>query len=186
MRNQTSEIIDNFLKSLVLVGALSITVMAPNAVVALEKPLMSLLKDNKNQESKRIGRYLKRVRLVKVSANSDGSFTVTLTDKGKTRASKIRFECLSMPQQPWDKRWRIVMFDIPEKHKSTRDYISFHLKRIGFKQLQRSVFVYPHPVDDFIELVRELFPEAARHIIVLTTSEIDVHNSLVKTFAHIL
>lgn len=187
MYNQTSKVIDSFLAASAVGGTLALTILAPNAAIALEKPLKRYL-DNRasNQEAKRIARYLKQQRLVHVKPNEDGSFTVTFTEKGRSRAQKAYFERLTLPSQKWDQKWRIFMFDIPEKYKTTRDYISHHLKRIGFKQLQKSVFVFPFPVDEFVAVLNDLFPEVAKHVSYMTVSEIDNHNKLVKQFKNLL
>lgn len=43
----------------------------------------------------------------------------------------------------WDKKWRMVIFDIPKDKKYLRDIVRERLKNIGFYQLQKSVFIYP-------------------------------------------
>src|SRR3989344_687845 len=45
----------------------------------------------------------------------------------------------------WDRKWRIVMFDIPEKLKGLRDSLRLHFREIGMIELQKSVLVYPYP-----------------------------------------
>jgi len=183
MCNHTSKVIDTLFTGFILGSVFAAAVVAPNSIQALEKPVMKLVTGrDKRREAKRIARYMKQQKLVVVTANPDGSYTVSLTDKGMIRARRAYFEQLTIPSSKWDEKWRIVMFDIPEKHKAKRDYLSHHLKRIGFKQLQRSVFVFPHPVDDFIAVVRELFPEISQHLIYLTADQLDSHNQLVKRF----
>ena len=187
IKNRTSNIIDNLLMVVAASSTVALTVIAPNSLIALEKPLTKLLDGIDNRkEARRIGQYLKQQKLVQVSKNPDGSFKVSLTKNGKTRALKAYFEQLTIPKEPWDLQWRIVMFDIPEKHKTTRDFISQHLKRAGFRPLQRSVFIFPYPADSFLAVLREIIPQAAPYIIALTVSEIDNHNALVKRFSHIL
>lgn len=187
LRNKTSEVIDSLLFTVALSGMVGLCIVAPTSLVALEKPLVRLLTSRtKKRDAKRIARYLKQQKLVKVTDNYDGSYQVALGDKGVARANRVQFERLEIPQRAWDKKWRIIMSDIPEQYKTNRDYISRHLRIIGFMQLQRSVFVYPYPVDDFVALLRELFPEIDRHVIYLTVEDIDKHNSLVRSFKNIL
>lgn len=186
-RTKTSDIIDNLLMGVALSTTFAITIAAPNGLRALEKPLTKLINGrDKRREARRIGTYLKQQKLVKISENSDGSFQITLNEKGRKRVSRIRFDRLVVSKSHWDQKWRIIMFDIPEEHKTMRDYISRHLKRIGFKQLQRSAFVFPYPVDEFMDLLRELFPEVSRHVVYLVADDIDTHNTLVKDFRSIL
>lgn len=186
-RTYVSDIIDDLLVAVATAGALGLSIVAPNSLVALEKPLKKLLGGGaKRKEAKRIGRYLKQQKLVETVSNEDGSYQVTLSDKGVRRTKRVQFEKLEIPESKWDEKWRIIMFDIPEQYKSTRDYISKHLRLIGFEQLQRSVFVYPYPVDEFVALLYEIFPEVERHVFYMVVEDIDQHNVLVKQFKTIL
>jgi phenylacetic acid degradation operon negative regulatory protein len=47
----------------------------------------------------------------------------------------------------WDGRWRIVLFDVPEKHRSTRVRLERQLRRARFGYLQDSVWITPDPVE---------------------------------------
>jgi phenylacetic acid degradation operon negative regulatory protein len=186
-RTNTSVIVDKLLVLLATTSAAGLSIVAPNSVKALEKPLERFIKNkDRRQEAKRIARYLKQQKLIEVTENDDGTFLVTLSDKGVMRSTKVRFEQLEIPQKQWDKKWRVVTFDIPEQHKTTRDYISRHLRLVGFKQLQKSVFIYPYPVDEFIALLVEMLPEVSPYLTYMLVEEIDQHNSLVKKFSRIL
>lgn len=58
----------------------------------------------------------------------------------------------------WDKKWRVVIFDIPDKFKRrARDALREKLKKLGFCQLQKSVWVIPYPCQKEIQLLCELF-----------------------------
>lgn len=41
----------------------------------------------------------------------------------------------------WDGKWRVVVFDIPEQKRIVRNLFRRHLKKWGFKQLQKSVWI---------------------------------------------
>jgi len=187
LKNRTSDIIDDLLITVALGGAVAMTIIAPNALIAIEKPLFKYLSGrDKRREARRIRRYIKQQKLIDVTEDNDGNYTLKLTDKGKTRMVRARFDRLTIPKQSWDKKWRIVMFDIPEPKKTERDFISHHLRLIGFKQLQKSVFVFPYPVDEFIALLNEIHPEIHMHVISMTVSNINNHNDLVHEFSKIL
>lgn len=57
--------------------------------------------------------------------------------------------------QPWDEKWRMVNFDIPEKNRNIRDKLRYSLGQIGFKSLQRSLWISPLALDSFIEKIRK-------------------------------
>lgn len=46
----------------------------------------------------------------------------------------------------WDGQWRLVLFDIPNAHTELRHELRRILERIGFLQLQQSVYIFPHAV----------------------------------------
>jgi DNA-binding transcriptional regulator PaaX len=54
----------------------------------------------------------------------------------------------------WDKRWRVVIFDIPEFRRSTRDRLRKVMVEAGFYRLQDSVWLYPHDCEDFVALLK--------------------------------
>ncbi|RLC35214.1 MAG: CRISPR-associated endonuclease Cas2 [Candidatus Nealsonbacteria bacterium] len=102
-------------------------------------------------------RNLYRSHLVTIKENADGSFTYLLTDKGKLKALTYHFQNIKIERNNWDGRWRIVVFDIPEKLKQARNAFRDKLKELGFYELQKSVFVFPYECQNEIEFVIEFF-----------------------------
>lgn len=68
----------------------------------------------------------------------DEKLTIRLTDKGKDKALWTR---MKLVDEKWDGKWRIVIWDVPEKRRVARDLLRYKLKSLGFKQLQKSVWV---------------------------------------------
>lgn len=100
---------------------------------------------------------LSRQKYIKVSYLPDGKVSVVITRHGMTRA--LTYEILTMTiQKPkrWDKKWRVVVFDVPEKKKFLRDRFRSGLRQLGMYQLQESIYVSPYPCFDEIEFLREL------------------------------
>jgi len=54
----------------------------------------------------------------------------------------------------WDKRWRVIVFDIPEYRRGTRDKLRLTMQNTGFYRLQDSVWLYPYDCEDFIALLK--------------------------------
>ena len=106
---------------------------------------------------KRDIRELYRSKLISAKPNPDGTLTLVLTDKGKQKLLKYDFEKMRIPRQRWDGKWRIVIFDIPEKQREARDSLRDKLKNLGFHELQRSVFVYPLDCGNEMEFIIEFF-----------------------------
>ncbi len=100
---------------------------------------------------------LYRSKLVKKKENSDGSITMFLTDKGKLRVLNFRFEKMKISEKNWDGKWRMVAFDVPEKFRGGRDALREKIKKLGFYELQKSVFVFPYNCKDEIDFIIEFF-----------------------------
>lgn len=64
-----------------------------------------------------------------------------LTRKGKLQIAP------SLPYKKfgqWDKRWRIVIFETPEKERKYRMMFQEKLKELGFQKIQKGVYISPH------------------------------------------
>ena len=61
---------------------------------------------------------------------------------------------LKNQKRKWDGRWRMVVFDVPERRRSIRNRLRAVMQEIGFVRLQDSVWVYPHDCEDFIALLK--------------------------------
>lgn len=102
-----------------------------------------------------LAKALKRLResgLVELIDDKEMSFR--LTDSGKDRAL---WERMQYGDEKWDGKWRLVIWDIPEKRRTARDLLRFKLKQLGFVQWQKSVWATKvnctKPLRDFIRKV---------------------------------
>ncbi len=57
----------------------------------------------------------------------------------------------------WDKRWRMVIYDIKEKRRGTRVALQRRLRSFGFYQLQASVWLYPYDCEALLVLLKAEF-----------------------------
>jgi len=102
-------------------------------------------------------RNLYKSHLIEGKENPDGSFTYVLTDRGKLKILNYRFQNMKIKRDNWDEKWRVVIFDIPEKLKKARDALRWKLKELGFHELQKSVFVFPYECKNEIDFIIEFF-----------------------------
>ena len=114
-------------------------------------------KQIRKEEIKRKIWELYRSKLISAKFEKDGNISLLLTREGKTKLLKYQIDSMQIKDQKWDGKWRIVIFDIPEEQKKERDAFRFRLKRLGFHELQRSVFVHPHECQDEIEFFAEFY-----------------------------
>ena len=65
-----------------------------------------------------------------------------LTEKGKKYLEK-HFMGSAESRPPWDGKWRMIIFDIPEEKKRSRNLLRRYLNALGFGKVQRSVWISP-------------------------------------------
>ena len=84
-----------------------------------------------------ISKALKRLREKGfVELISDEQLAFRITDSGR---DKILWEKMKQETE-WDGKWRLVIWDIPEKRRSARDLLRSKLKQLGFVQWQKSIW----------------------------------------------
>ena len=136
------------------VGIISIALVAPNAL-QLFSPLLKKRKKNRlNQDMKRNVESLIQGGFLIQRINRSGEFTLELTPKGRYEAA-LRHNALDKQQtDKWDGWWRIIIFDIPNKNSELRNELRRAVRMYGFYMVQKSVWVYPYPCDNFVVLVK--------------------------------
>ncbi|MDD2657915.1 MAG: CRISPR-associated endonuclease Cas2 [Candidatus Pacebacteria bacterium] len=65
----------------------------------------------------------------------------------------LREKSMQKPKR-WDGRWRVVLFDIPERRRGVRNRLRLFMQEFGFVRLQDSVWVYPYDCEDLIALAK--------------------------------
>lgn len=148
------EIAEIILSALLAVGVVSVAIAAPNAVQIFKYFTPKSATDR--MRIKRSLARLERTGLIEYAPGGKGLFI--LTKKGKEKALRYSVEQMEItPQKTWDKKWRLIMFDIPEEKKQARRAINLVLKKIGCVQYQKSVFITPFPCKKEVDFVGECF-----------------------------
>ncbi|MDP4001208.1 MAG: hypothetical protein Q8P83_03130 [bacterium] len=107
---------------------------------------------------------------------------IRLTKKGKSRVLKYNFEKIKIEtQKRWDKKWRIIIFDIPELHKSARIAFMRKLREIGFSMFQKSVWIIPYPCEDEIDFIKEIYG-ITQHVNLIIAEKIDKESKFKKIY----
>src|SRR3989344_4696875 len=60
---------------------------------------------------------LYRSKLLEERNNKDGTITFILSTEGRKTALTYNLENMTVSKHHWDKKWRVVIFDVPEKLK---------------------------------------------------------------------
>jgi hypothetical protein len=68
-----------------------------------------------------------------------------VTDAGERmlELESIREKGVKKPKR-WDGRWRVVLFDIPERRRGVRNRLRLFMQEYGFVRLQDSAWIYPY------------------------------------------
>lgn len=130
-----------FLGGIIVVGA-----VAPNIFSALGR-----LGPNRFSKKQVKGALddLKKRRLIEVIKEKGNKSIVKITTKGGKRIKEFILDTLEIKKpKKWDRKWRIVIFDIPNFLNKARGALRATLKDLGMVQLQKSVWVFPYPCED--------------------------------------
>lgn len=137
-----------------LSGVMLIAAMTPNLPAALNK-LPSIKRARiRARYRTALGRLaaLGYVRFEK----RDGKSYARITDAGREKlALETEKGKLSLARKRrWNGRWRVIVFDVPEKRRRTRDRLRFLMQELGFYRLQDSVWVFPYDCEEFVTLLK--------------------------------
>jgi len=97
-----------------------------------------------------------------------------LTPKGRVEIIKDILNQKKDKKLKWDGKWRAIIFDVPESSRKDRDFLRRELRWIGFKELQKSVWIFPYEVKKELNTLLKLWKmDFAGDIRFLTIEEMD-------------
>ncbi|MBI4992228.1 MAG: CRISPR-associated endonuclease Cas2 [Candidatus Harrisonbacteria bacterium] len=140
-----------------------------------------------NEESLRQAiQGLYKNRLIDIKESADGKVVIKLQDQGREKVLSYKLDEMEIPKaKRWDGKWRMVLFDIPDNKKKARESLRLHLKRLGFYQYQKSVFIYPCECKNEIDFLVE-FHKIRPYVRQLIISEMDNDFHLRKIFQKLI
>ncbi len=102
---------------------------------------------SKRAECEKIRQNLRRLRAQGIVKKVGINFM--LTKEGKEIIKKIA-DKKKLLSRKWDGKYRLVIFDIPEKKRNARNWLRAELYMLEYSQLQMSVFIGKHPLTENI------------------------------------
>lgn len=149
-----------YVKEILIILAAGTVISAALLMPGIAKTLSPRIWQGKGYNRRRLGQTLKRLhkqKIVDMIETEEGP-VVKITENGLTRALKYKLDDMKIKRKDsWDKKWRIVIFDIPEQKRRLRDAFRDRLKQLGFYQLQKSVFVHAFPCFNEVEFLRQIY-----------------------------
>lgn len=163
------------LAAVAIPGLLLVAAAAPNVMQLLEK-----IPGNKYKFTYRLksvaGRLAAQGFVRFVERGGKKYMEITEAGRKTIEMEQQRIAMRSPGLRRWDKRWRVIIFDIPERSRATRDRLRILLRSLGFVQLQGSVWVYPHDCEEVMSLVKaELKTGASVLYMIVEKLEYDRH-----------
>ena len=148
-RVKRQKIQDIVLTGLYAVTAVGLAVAAPNAVQLLKQV------EKYVGPQKRLDRRIAQA-TTRLKAKGLISSGKELTARGRKYAESVDATMRVRPLVPlrWDKKWRIVIFDVWERRRDVRDRLRGLLESNGFVKIQNSVWVYPYPCEELFAFLR--------------------------------
>lgn len=158
-------------------GLVGLSLVSPTAIM-IAKPFLddkrrkdyNLWKQYNPSFLKRSIRRLHQQKLVQTMRRGDDD-VVILTENGKRKILKYALNGLSIIRHgSWDRKWRLVIYDVDSKKKRLRDVFRCALKSLGFIQLQKSVWINPYPCEKQIIFLREYYGVGNEVLYVVATT----------------
>lgn len=167
-RIQTKKQINYILSRIGTGGLMGVTVPTSTASSALEE-----LTGVPHELSQRFVNELRRQELVVFTPEAK-AMRLQLSVKGIHRLQSAEITNLSIPiPAKWDKKWRMVIFDIPARHKHQRYVFTSQLRRLGFVMIRDSTWFFPYPCIDALEKIIA-HCGISSHVTIAEVSSLDV------------
>lgn len=180
MTNRKGLIIKVILTALAIAGVVTIAVVAP----ALPAALGAIFGPANRFSHKQLKRSLTKLEkngLISISYEGK-NIVIKLTKNGSQKVLKYQLDDMQIkPQKRWDKKFRLVIFDIPDKYKKHSTLFSRKLKEMGFVLLQKSVWACPYPCEDEIDFLKEIY-QVRPFVRIATVEKLDIQHDLLKKF----
>ena len=149
VRRRKSNLKKIILQTVFTSGLITLNLVAPGVIVAMKK--LGILPKTRQKEFIDASRE----RLVENGYLKYQSGKLEITEKGQRYLLEENvYDKAKNKNKKWDGKWRVLIFDIPEKRKNIREQIRYTLVSVGFMRLQDSVWIYPYDCENLITLLK--------------------------------
>lgn len=151
-----SEIVKDVFSWLFIGGAIAVAVTSPYFLRNLLYGASQWKKYPKRKVSDTFYQLRKRGLLDWKEEN--GQIYISLTPEGKKKAGMFQLDILKIARpKRWDEKWRVFLFDIPDKKKPAREALRGKLRELGFVKVQESAWVHAFDCSAEFELLKDFF-----------------------------
>jgi hypothetical protein len=115
-------------------------------------------KEIDRQKLYRVIREFYALRLIRYKESPQKTIEIILTEDGKKKALEFQLNNIHIKiPSKWDKKWRMIIFDIPEKLSFARTVFRKKIEELGFRQIQKSIYIFPFECENEINFITEIF-----------------------------
>ena len=162
---------------------IGVALTMPGALLAF-KPFFDGKKVSR-QSFQKTYKALVRRKLVRVKKEKE-KYVLEMTEAGRKRLRRYQTEDITIPvPRIWDNKWRIIVFDIPEREKAAREALRNTLLRLECYRFQDSVFVHPFECENEIDFITEVFG-IQKYVYCFTVAMKKVPHPIAYHFASVL
>lgn len=176
-----TEIVKDVFKWLAIIGGVWIAASSPYFILNLQRAYKRWKRYPKKKVLSTFD-YLRREGYLNIEKKGKQIY-ISLTEKGKAKARWLQINDLKIKRpKKWDKKWRVVIFDISQLKKIHREAFRGKLKELGFLPLQKSVWIHPFECKDEIDLLRDFFGLKEKEIRLILAKSIGEDSEFKKKF----
>ncbi len=99
--------------------------------------------------------HLKKNNFIR-STNLDGKKGIIITKEGINKVFKASFKIEERNKRK-DGKWIMIIFDVPEKYRKSRDLLRSILRNLGYKIFQQSAWISPYDVSEKTEKLLQMY-----------------------------
>ena len=176
-----SEIAKDILAMLIICGIITIVATSPFFIQNLLRGFKKL-KKYPNKKVYDAFYKLKQQGFINFCEKNNQIY-ISLTGKGKNKAGWMQIDDLKIKRpKKWDRKWRILLFDIAEMRRTHREALRGKLKELGFQLFQKSAWIIPYECKDEIDLLKSFFGLSGQEIKLVVAQNIDGEEKFKEMF----
>lgn len=174
-RAQTVQIL-----KMVALGVFLIGIGAVPPPWAIPRIIRELTSKDTPENRRRVRRKVYDLKYRGYVVENENSYVVT--ERGKKILEEENLWGLEIPMpKRWAGAWHLVVFDIPAEKSRFRIPFIRHLQNMGLVFYQRSVWIYPHPMESVVRKIANFY-RIAPHVSFITATQVDGSSTLKRKF----
>lgn len=151
-KKRSKDMKNAILTTVAVAGVIAVAVIAPNAARLLKTTGMTARLRHRSMSAVSRLKAKGEIEFLEM----DGKKYARLTARGEKTLAYEREKLRLKDEKPrrWDRRYRLIIFDVPEKRRRVRERLRMVMRDIGFLRIQDSAWVFPYDCEEFVALLK--------------------------------